>query len=300
MSLIQCNGLTKQYGDKLALDNVSFKIESGQPVALVGPNGAGKTTLFNLLCGFISPTLGDLKILGDCVSSTKNLGKLSALPQDSLLDPAIEIRKQFIFIGQLQGLSKHQAQIEAERVLEMVDLTDVIREKPTALSHGMGKRVSIAQSLIGNPQIVLLDEPTAGIDPANAKKIRSIIQEQQNNTNFIVSSHNLDELEKLCDRVLYLEHGKLKQSLTLTEESHETSYISLSLQNVDMGELISKLNSLSGINRVEAISNNELGIHCSDNNNYQYEIEIMQLLAENDWKYKSIARGKTLEDRLFS
>ncbi|RYV03195.1 ABC transporter ATP-binding protein [Shewanella sp. OPT22] len=300
MSLIQCNGLTKQYGDKLALDNVSFEIKSGQPVALVGPNGAGKTTLFNLLCGFISPTSGDLQILGDCVSSTKNLGKLSALPQDSLLDPAIEIRKQFIFIGQLQGLSKHQAQVEAERVLEMVDLTDVIREKPTALSHGMGKRVSIAQSLIGNPQIVLLDEPTAGIDPANAKKIRSIIQEQQNNTNFIVSSHNLDELEKLCDRVLYLEHGKLKQSLTLTEESHETSYISLSLQNVDMGELISKLNLLPGINRVEAISNNEIGIHCSDNNNYQYEIEIMQLLAANDWKYKSIARGKTLEDRLFS
>ena len=300
MSLIKCTKLTKKYGDKLALDNVSFEIEAGLPVALVGPNGAGKTTLFNLLCGFLSPTSGDLKILNDCVSSNKNLGILSALPQDSLLDPAIEIKKQFMFIAQLQGLTKKQAISETQRVLESVDLLDTLNEKPTALSHGMGKRVSIAQALIGNPKIILLDEPTAGIDPANAKKIRSIIQEQQHNTNFIVSSHNLDELEKLCDKILYLEHGKLQQSITLTEETTDSSYIALALQQADIDKLIHQLNSISGISLVETLSNNEIGIHCDNSSNFHYEIEIMKILARENWKYKSISRGKTLEDRLFS
>ena len=300
MSLIKCNNLTKKYGDKLALDNVSFEIQSGSPVALVGPNGAGKTTLFNLLCGFIAPTSGSLTILDDCVSSTKNLGKLSALPQDSLLDPAIEIKKQFMFIAQLQGLSKKQAISETQRVLELVGLSDAINQKPTALSHGMGKRISIAQALIGNPQIVLLDEPTAGIDPANAKKIRSIIQEQQHNTNFIVSSHNLDELEKLCDRVLYLEHGQLQQSITLTEETTESSYIALTLVDADIDKLVQELNSISGIHLVETLSTNEVGIHCNDHSDLQYEIAIMKILEKEKWKYKSISRGKTLEDRLFS
>ncbi len=300
MSLIQCTNLTKKYGDKPALDNVSFEIEAGLPVALVGPNGAGKTTLFNLLCGFIAPTSGDLKVLGDCVSSNKNLGMLSALPQDSLLDPAIQIKKQFVFIGQLQGLTRKQAVSETQRVLESVDLSDALNEKPTALSHGTGKRVSIAQSLIGNPKIVLLDEPTSGIDPANAKKIRSIIQEQQHNTNFIVSSHNLDELEKLCNRVLYLEHGKLKQSITLAEETTESGYITLTLQQADIDKLIHELNAISGISRIETLSDNEIGIHCDNTSNFQYEIEIMKILAKENWKYKSISRGKTLENRLFS
>ncbi len=300
MNLIQCSNLTKKYGDKLALDNVSFELESGHPTALVGPNGAGKTTLFNLLCGFIPATSGDLIILGDCVSSNRNLGKLSALPQDSLLDPAIDIQKQFAFIAQLQGLTKKQALSETQRVLELVDLLDVIKEKPNSLSHGMGKRVSIAQALLGNPEIVLLDEPTAGIDPANAKKIRSIIQEQQHNTNFIVSSHNLDELEKLCDRVLYLEHGKLKQSLSLVRETSDTGYISLTLQDANIDKLIKQLAEISGVHQIETISSNEIGFHFDDSSSFHYEIEIMNIFAKENWKYKSVSRGKTLEERLFS
>ncbi|BFL83480.1 hypothetical protein LFREDSHE_19300 [Shewanella baltica] len=170
MSLIQCQGLSQLYGSKKALNDVNFSLEAGAPIALVGPNGAGKTTLFSLLCGYLSPSAGTITLLGEAPNSPKLLGKIAALPQDAVLDPNLTIVSQLSFFARLQGMGVEQARQEAIRVLTLVDLADVAEQKPPSLSHGMSKRVSIAQALIGSPELVLLDEPTAGLDPANAKK----------------------------------------------------------------------------------------------------------------------------------
>ncbi|RPA36115.1 ABC transporter ATP-binding protein [Shewanella vesiculosa] len=299
MSIIQCDNLSKQYGNKLALDTVSLTLTQGAPIALVGPNGAGKTTLFSLLCGYIQPTNGSISILGHKPGSKALQGLLSALPQDAALDPNFSIVSQLQFFAQLQGMTTKAAKQEALRVLALVDLTDSAEAKPKSLSHGMSKRVSIAQALMGSPKIVLLDEPTAGLDPANAKKIRQIVKDLSGNTTFVISSHNLDELEKLCDQVVYLEHGKLQQSVSI-KASQATDFITLTMKSCDMDSLHQKLLGLNDIIQVRRIGDDQYVIEYQKQSGFAIEIQLFELFTVNQWQYKALLKGRTLEETLFS
>lgn len=299
MSIIQCDNLSKQYGNKLALDTVSLTLTQGAPIALVGPNGAGKTTLFSLLCGYIQPTSGSISILGHKPGSKALQGLLSALPQDATLDPNFSIVSQLQFFAQLQGMTAAAAKQEALRVLTLVDLSDSAEAKPKSLSHGMSKRVSIAQALMGSPKIVLLDEPTAGLDPANAKKIRQIVKELSDHTTFVISSHNLDELEKLCDQVVYLEHGKLQQSVSI-KANQATDFITLTMKQCDMDSLHQQLLGLNDIIEVRRIGDEQYVIEYQKQSSFAIEIQLFELFTANQWQYKAILKGRTLEETLFS
>jgi ABC-2 type transport system ATP-binding protein len=299
MSIIQCDNLSKQYGNKLALDTVSLTLTQGAPIALVGPNGAGKTTLFSLLCGYIQPTSGSISILGHKPGSKALQGLLSALPQDAALDPNFSIVSQLQFFAQLQGMTAAAAKQEALRVLTLVDLSNSAEAKPKSLSHGMSKRVSIAQALMGSPKIVLLDEPTAGLDPANAKKIRQIVKELSDHTTFVISSHNLDELEKLCDQVVYLEHGKLQQSVSI-KANQATDFITLTMKQCDMDSLHQQLLGLNDIIEVRRIGDEQYVIEYQKQSSFAIEIQLFELFTANQWQYKAILKGRTLEETLFS
>lgn len=299
MTFIQCDNLSKQYLNKLALDNVSISLQAGAPVALVGPNGAGKTTLFSLLCGYIKPTQGSISILGHAPGSKALQGVLSALPQDAALDPHFTIASQLQFFAQLQGFNKTDAKQEVIRVLKLVELSDSAQAKPKSLSHGMSKRVSIAQALIGNPKIVLLDEPTAGLDPANAKKIRQIVKHLARETTFIISSHNLDELEKLCDHVIYLENGQLQQSVSI-KASQATDFITLTMQSCDMDKLHQQLLGLSHVIEVKRSGDEQYVIEYHKQSSFELENQLLALFNEQQWQYKAILKGRTLEETLFS
>ncbi|MEH6736214.1 ABC transporter ATP-binding protein [Shewanella sp.] len=299
MSIIQCDNLSKQYGNKLALDTVSLTLTQGAPIALVGPNGAGKTTLFSLLCGFIQPTNGSISILGHKPGSKALQGLLSALPQDAALDPNFSIVSQLQFFAQLQGMTAAAAKKEALRVLALVDLSDSAEAKPKSLSHGMSKRVSIAQALMGSPKIVLLDEPTAGLDPANAKKIRQIVKDLSDHTTFVISSHNLDELEKLCDQVVYLEHGKLQQSVSI-KASQATDFITLTMKQCDMDSLHQQLLGLNDIIEVRRIGDEQYVIEYQKQSGFAIEMQLFELFTAHQWQYKALLKGRTLEETLFS
>jgi ABC-type multidrug transport system ATPase subunit len=299
MSIIQCDNLSKQYGNKLALDTVSLTLTQGAPIALVGPNGAGKTTLFSLLCGFIQPTNGSISILGHKPGSKALPGLLSALPQDAALDPNFSIVSQLQFFAQLQGMTAAAAKQEALRVLALVDLSDSAEAKPKSLSHGMSKRVSIAQALMGSPKIVLLDEPTAGLDPANAKKIRQIVKDLSDHTTFVISSHNLDELEKLCDQVVYLEHGKLQQSVSI-KASQATDFITLTMKQCDMDSLHQQLLGLNDIIEVRRIGDEQYVIEYQKQSGFAIEMQLFELFTAHQWQYKALLKGRTLEETLFS
>lgn len=299
MSLVSCRGLSKTYGSKQALKQVSITLEAGSPIALVGPNGAGKTTLFSLLCGYITPSAGEVSLMGAKPGSTELLGRVSSLPQDAALDPNLDIITQLTLFATLQGFSSKAAKVEGLRVLGLVDLTDSAALKPKSLSHGMSKRVSIAQALIGSPELVLLDEPTAGLDPANAKKIRELVKALSHKTTFIISSHNLDELEKLCDQVLYLEQGQLSQSVSMKESLHE-DYLTLTMQHCDAGELVSAVMELGDISSIEERQANEFLIKHNSEESYAIEIALLNLFKQHHWQYKALLRGRTLEEKLFS
>ncbi|WP_445945813.1 ABC transporter ATP-binding protein [Shewanella sp.] len=298
MMLIECQQLSKHYGDKLALNKVSLSLSAGAPIGLVGPNGAGKTTLFSLLCGYILPTEGDIRIMGYKAGSSELLGLVSALPQDAALDPNLTVLEQLSFFARLQGIPRAAAKEEALRVLALVDLTSSAKLKPKSLSHGMGKRVAIAQALIGEPKLVLLDEPTAGLDPVNAKLIRQIVKSQSNNTQFVISSHNLEELEKLCDQIVYLEQGKLAQSVSLAEQDGST-YLTLIMKHADYPALISAINALPS---VLAVTHKEQQLLISYQAPEPYELEqaLFTLFSAHQWQYKMLLKGRSLEDTLFA
>jgi len=299
MKLIECKALSKYYGEKEALKKVDLSLNSGEPIALVGPNGAGKTTLFSLLCGYIAPSSGQITVLGHQPGSHALLGRVASLPQDATLDPNFDIITQLTLFGTLQGFSRQEAKSEALRVLALVDLVHCATQKPKSLSHGMAKRVAIAQSLIGSPELVLLDEPTAGLDPANAKKVRELVRHLSTETTFIISSHNLDELEKLCGQVLYLELGQLTQSVSM-DDDQQSQYLTLTMQHCEPEKLLHTVMQLADISSIEQKQHNEFLIKHNSEQDFVVETALFSLFKQHQWQYKAIQKGRTLEDKLFS
>lgn len=296
--IIDVQQVTKHYGDKTALNNVGFSLEQGAPVALVGPNGAGKTTLFSLLCGYIQPSSGNINILGHAPGHSALFGRLAALPQDALLDPRFTIAVQLNFYARLQGMGSKLAKIDTARVLDMVGLTDAAHSRPNELSHGMRKRAAIAQALLGNPEIVMLDEATAGLDPANAREIRAIVAEHAGTVNFILSSHDLSELERLCDQVLYLNNGQLKQHKTLGNDE-TTRFITLRMKQ-DYPQVMAAILKMHGVSQVNITQDREyLLTIINEQSNANLEVDLLGLLQSNKWDYAQLINGKTLENQLF-
>lgn len=297
-AIIEVKNLCKQYGEKQALQNVDFTLSRGAPVALVGPNGAGKTTLFSLLCGYMQPSSGTIKILGHKPASAELFGRLSALPQDAQLDPRFSIASQLSFYARLQGMSNANARKDTQRVLEMVGLSDVVDSCPGELSHGMRKRATIAQALLGSPEIVMLDEATAGLDPINAKEIRAIVAEHASEVNFILSSHDLSELERLCETVLYLESGQLKQHQELNTSTDER-FITLRMKQGHV-DITPALMTIPDVINVTVTQDREYLISINSNhNNIDIEVALLALLQKNNWHYAQLINGKTLENQLF-
>lgn len=300
-SIIRCENLTKRYGSKLALDKVSFELETGAPIALVGPNGAGKTTLFSLLCGYIHPSAGDISLLGHKPGSSKLFGQVSALPQDAQLDPSFTIHKQLSFYAQLQGYAGKAAKIEASRVLELMQLTDTMTSLPSSLSHGMRKRVAIAQALIGKPKLVLLDEPTAGLDPENARNIRQQISSLSDSTTFVISSHNLQELERLCETVLLLERGQLLQKTQVKVKSKTAwDFLTILMNDYQAQEVQAMLEGLATVESITSKNKNEFVLKYNHEQAPDLDQQLLRMLSEKGWSYRQLTRGRTLEDQLFT
>ncbi|WP_295453503.1 ABC transporter ATP-binding protein [uncultured Thiodictyon sp.] len=299
-SIIHCQQLTHVYSGKAALANVSFELDAGEPVGLVGPNGAGKTTLLSILSGILRPTSGTVRLFGQPPGATQLIGKVAALPQVARLDPSFTIIEQLIFYARLQGFTRTQAALEAGRVLEEVSLTEGTHEKPPALSHGMAKRVAIAQTLIGKPALVLLDEPTAGLDPVNVRTVRAIITERSPATTFIISSHDLAELDRLCKHILLLENAVLQpQTIGLNEEQAGTRFITLQMETGPAREVIAELQVLEGVLQVTNPQKNELVVAYDPNLQPQMDLQLMQCLNSHHWQYRQLTHGKTLEEKLF-
>jgi len=303
--LIKVSNLNKFFGQKQALNNVSFEIHQGQPIALVGPNGAGKTTLFSVLCGYIRPTSGSVSILGHAPGSKATFGRLAALPQDAQLDPRFSVAHQLNFYGQLQGFDNKKSQAETLRTLELVGLRDIVNEQPSVLSHGMRKRVSIAQTLIGSPEVVMLDEATAGLDPLHAREIRTLIATLAQHTTFILSSHDLSELERLCQQVLYLELGLLREHQTLINDDQQ-SYLTLRTER-QIPELIAALANIKQVTGVINSQDREYLISVEHTapladsaEELPVDVQILQLCHTNNWRYRQLINGKTLENQLFN
>lgn len=297
-AIIQCQQLAKRFGSKTVLQQLSFELQLGDVAALIGPNGAGKTTLFSILCGYLRPDSGSVRIFGHQAGSSALFGKVAALPQDAQFDPAFSIGEQLDFYGRLQGLSSKAARAESKRVLALVDLTEQLQHKAGALSHGMRKRAAIAQAFIGTPQLILLDEPTAGLDPVNALHIRQLISRLSGDVSFMISSHNIFELEQLCNNVLYLENGQLKQHSS--DNATQLQYLTLHLEHDNTDAISTALRQLPGLIELHNAQRKELVLSYNPLHNADFDLAVLQCLAANGWRYRNLTKGQTLEQKLFS
>jgi len=215
---VRLASVTKRFGQKVAVDSVTLKIPAGSVYGLIGPNGAGKTTTFSMLAGYLKPTYGEVEVLGFAPSNVNELrSRLGVLPQDALLPANDKVGEFLVHMARLQNIPREKAESQAREVLAEVDGRDWWNQKCGSLSHGMAKRVQLAQALLGEPEVVLLDEPTAGLDPRVAYEVRQIIKSRKGRCTLIVSSHYLQELEEICDAAAILDRGKVVASGTIGE-----------------------------------------------------------------------------------
>jgi ABC-2 type transport system ATP-binding protein len=223
-SAVEFEQLSKSFGTMRALTRVSGSLPVGSVGGLVGPNGAGKTTLFSLIAGYLSPDSGKLFVAGQRLrGATSRAGLLGILPQDALFQRGINIGRHFVWYARMAGMDRQAAEREAVRVLDVVGLRDSWGRQGDQLSHGMHKRAAIAQALIASPPLILLDEPTAGLDPANARQVRDLITSLRGECSVLVSSHNLEEIADICDHIMVLNRGEMaaSQDIASMTKAHE-------------------------------------------------------------------------------
>ena len=221
---LEVENLCKCYGDIAAVNNLSFRATTGV-IALLGPNGAGKSTLMNMLAGYLAPDSGNIKILNCPLSNTPQQCKSSIgfLPEGSPLYADMSVKTFLNYIGKLRNVS-HQ---RISEVAELAQITNVWNQKIETLSKGYQRRVGFAQSILSDPDILLLDEPTDGLDPNQKDHIQNLIKQMGKTKTILISTHLLDEAESIADRIIIIDHGKIKADGTLTSILHQNKTTSL-------------------------------------------------------------------------
>ena len=207
--VVETHGLTKRYGPVLAVDGLSLQVPRGQVFGLLGPNGSGKTTTMGMLLGLVKPTLGSIRLFGteSDWSSREVLRRVGAIVESPTLYPHLSGRANLQYF---QGISRRGGSDDIERLLELVGLANRADDKFHTYSLGMKQRLGLAYSLLGDPELLILDEPTNGMDPAGMMEVRGLIRQlSQDGYTVLLSSHLLHEVEEVCDSVAILSHGRL-------------------------------------------------------------------------------------------
>jgi ABC-2 type transport system ATP-binding protein len=223
---IELNGLRKVFGARVAVDQLTLTIPAGECHGLIGPNGAGKTTTFSMIAGYLRPSAGSVRVSGsDPAKPGAVKGKLGVLPQDAQLPGGTSVGVLLTYWARLSEVEAPEP--SAREALERVGLLDAWPLDPLQLSHGMAKRVALAQALLGAPSVLLLDEPTAGLDPKVAALVRSTVRAAKGRHTIVISSHNLQELEELCDAATILDRGRVAQTGAMTDLTARSGEIRL-------------------------------------------------------------------------
>ena len=214
--MIEVNNLVKRYGDHTAVDHLSFKIEKGKIYGFLGPNGAGKSTTMNMITGYIASTEGTVTIDGHDILDEPEQAKkcIGYLPEMPPLYFDMTVGEYMNFVADLKKIPKDQKKSMVEDVMEMVKITDMKNRLIKNLSKGYRQRVGLAQAILGYPEVIILDEPTVGLDPKQIIEIRDLIKSLKKKHTVILSSHILSEVSAVCDYVLIISHGKLVASDT--------------------------------------------------------------------------------------
>ena len=232
--MIEVKNITKKYGNFTAVDNISFKIEEGEIIGLLGPNGAGKSTTMNMITGYIEPTEGEIKVEGYDISKKPKKAKaqIGYMPEGVPLYSDLTVKEFVTYMAELKKVDRKTRKEKVEKIIKQTGLKDVEKKLTRNLSRGYKQRVSMAGALVGEPKILILDEPTVGLDPKQITEIRSLIKELGKTHTIILSSHILSEVSQICNKVIIINKGKIvaidtPENLEKKVESNNTTYVTV-------------------------------------------------------------------------
>ncbi len=300
--MIEITNLVKRYGQNKAVDDISFKIEQGEIVGFLGPNGAGKTTTMNILTGYLSATSGKTKVAGidileNPMEAKKHIGFLPEQPP-LYLDMTVKEYLYFVFDLKKCTLSKKE---HIDEIVDVMNISDVFNRPISNLSKGYKQRVGIAQALIGNPDVLIFDEPTVGLDPKQIIEIRNLITSLGKTHTIILSTHILSEVQAVCDRVIIINKGKIVADKKTSELQAVTGSRKLIAKICGPEkEVISTIKSVIGIAYAECICESEAGSHTylvESENDVDIRKPLFRALAKRDFPLIGLeAPGANLED----
>jgi len=259
--LIDVENLTKRYGDKVALNDISFSIDKGEVVGLLGNNGAGKSTIMNIITGYISATSGTVLVSGHEIGR-KAKALIGYLPEQPSFYPEMRVDEHLYFICELKGVIKKNWTCHVSDICKRVGISDVQKRMIRNLSKGYRQRVGFAQALIGHPKLVILDEPTAGLDPSQIIEMRKQIKDCGQESTVIISSHILPEIQAICDRVIVINKGNIvadSSPAALIGNTHDISFTARIKGELE--RVTEVLLKIEGITHVESLSEAEPGVY---------------------------------------
>ena len=235
--MIEVKNITKKYGNFIAVENISFTVKDGEIVGLLGPNGAGKSTTMNMITGYIEPTDGEIIVNGYNISKKPKKAKMQIgyMPENVPLYTDLTVREFVSYMAELKLVEKNKRKEEIEQAIKETGLEEVQNKLIRNLSRGYKQRVSMAGALVGNPEVLILDEPTVGLDPKQIIEIRNVIKELGKKHTIILSSHILPEVSQICEKVIIINKGKIVAIDTpenLEEKTRENNVLYVTVEDV--------------------------------------------------------------------
>ena len=296
--MIQVKNLTKYYGKRLAVDNISFNVEKGEIVGFLGPNAAGKTTTMRIITGFLAPTSGDIQVAGYDISSHSLEARqhIGYFPESVPLYTDMTVRSYLDFIARLRGLDKNRIKTRLDEVVGICHLEEYIDVIIGKLSKGFRQRVGVAQTIIHEPDVLIMDEPTIGIDPIQVAMTRQLIKELGKDRTIILSTHILPEVSITCDRVIIINEGKIVAEDRIENlSSMMSSTKRLHLEVVGPSkEVAERLRRIEGVLRV-SYKDSHYTVECSAEQDPRGQI--METIVQGGWTLLSLESVEmSLED----
>jgi ABC-type multidrug transport system ATPase subunit len=295
--------VSKTFGRVRAVDGLSLEVPEGSLFGLIGPNGAGKTTTFGLIAGFLRPSAGTLRVRGRALGAGEpRVGHIVALPQDAELPRKQTALEALVVLGRLGGLTAAEARARGTSALSRVGLGEQLNKRVGQMSHGQRRRVQIAQTLLGEREIILLDEPTAGLDPLAAAELRQLVRGLAGERTIVLSSHNLAEVEQLCDRAAIIAQGQLVSSGTMDELRRAGALVRVLLVDVPAAGLdgvLALVRDLPGVRAARAAVDDPraVDLEVADEGADTIASEVLKRLLGAGVLIRGVERGKSLEAR---
>ena len=302
--MIELKNVTKRFGSKTAVDSISFEVKKGEIIGFLGPNAAGKTTTMRMITGFFPPTSGEVIVAGVDIlkEPLRAKEKIGYMPENVPVYKEMDVYSYLKFIAEIKGVARDKVEASVQKAMRETGLTDVSRSIIAKLSKGYRQRVGLAQAIMNDPEVLVLDEPTVGLDPKQIREIRELIKNMRGERTIILSTHILPEVAMTCDRVIVINHGKIiaqDEVKNLTDPSSKAVSIYLEVEAPEQ-KVIAELKKISGVSEVRSESSVSEGVNgftVTTDGESDIRRDVVARIMKNNWGLLEFRRKQmSLED----